>query len=59
MTKGDMEIFTFMALDKRPLDLEMECKRKGGWSAQKEFGIQLNLLLPYLICKWDFTSRFS
>jgi hypothetical protein len=28
MAKGDMEIFTFMALDKRPLDLEMECKRR-------------------------------
>jgi hypothetical protein len=37
MAKGDIKIFTFMALDKRPLDLGMECKRKGDWSAQREF----------------------
>jgi hypothetical protein len=29
-TKGSMEIFTFMVLDRRSLDLEMERKRKGG-----------------------------
>jgi hypothetical protein len=43
MAKGDMEIFAFMASDRRPLDLEMECKRKGGWSAQREFWHQIKL----------------
>jgi len=32
-----MEIFIFMALERRSLDLEMEHKRKGSWSAQREF----------------------
>jgi hypothetical protein len=37
MAKGSMEIFTFMVLSKRLLDLEMERKRKGGWSTLREF----------------------
>jgi hypothetical protein len=44
MAKGNMEIFTFMVLNIRSLDLEMERKRKGSWSTQREFQrpVQLN-----------------
>lgn len=37
MEKCSMEIFTFMVLNKRSLDLEMECRRNGGCNTQREF----------------------
>jgi len=53
-----MEIFTFMVLNRRLLDLEMEHRRKGGWNTQKEFQHPIKLT-PYLICKSFSTLKSS